>query len=165
MPGTHPARRCRLSPRTSLTRVLQELLEQPAQFERRAPPALGHHRRRDGARAIGLSIANRRAAQSRPSPLSPPPTAPPPTLAPQQLPAGTGAGTRRILASDETAAIESDDVETTILRGRVERAAHNEALAVTSRFGEAGPVGHPWRLRGVALRLPATAGEGDDVAL
>src|SRR5215813_4865786 len=64
MPGTHPARRCRLSPRTSLTRVLQELLEQPAQFERRALAAVRHHGRCDVARAIDLPVANRHAAQS-----------------------------------------------------------------------------------------------------
>src|SRR6516225_11137605 len=64
MPGTHPARRCRLSPRTSLTRLVQKLLEQPAQFERRALAAVAHDRYRDVARAVDLPVANRRAAQS-----------------------------------------------------------------------------------------------------
>src|SRR5215813_8112852 len=99
MPGTHPARRCRLSPRTSLTRVLQELLEQPAQFERRALAAVGHHGRRNVARAIDLPLANRHAAQSRTTlrtalaALSPLASSAALALARQQLPAGTRAGT------------------------------------------------------------------------
>src|SRR5215471_17940726 len=52
------------SPRTSLTRVSQELLKQPAQLERRALAAVRHHGRRDIARAIDLPIADRRAARS-----------------------------------------------------------------------------------------------------
>src|SRR5262249_36538622 len=89
------------------TRVLQELLEQPAQFERRALAAVRHHGCCNVARAIDLPIANRHAAQSciaLPSALAAlallagDPTLP---LARPQLPAGTRAGTRRILERDE----------------------------------------------------------------
>src|SRR5262249_13207927 len=83
----------------------------------------------------------------------------------KQLPAGTRAGTWRILASDETAAVKSDDVETTILCGRVERAAHGDAVAVAASSGEADPVGMRRRLPGVALRLEGAAIIGDHVAL
>src|SRR5262245_62292030 len=108
------------SPRTSLTRVSQELLEQPAQFERRALAAIRHHGRCNVARAIDLPLANRHAAQSwialrsAFAALSPRAGDPTLALARQQLPAGTRAGTRRILERDEAAAVESDDVGTTI---------------------------------------------------
>jgi hypothetical protein len=46
-----------------LTRLAQELLEQPAQLERRALAAVGHDRRCDVARAIDLPVANRRASR------------------------------------------------------------------------------------------------------
>src|SRR5262245_23833092 len=46
--------------RTSLLSSLeQKLLEQPAQFKRRALAAVRHHGRRDVARAIDLPLANR----------------------------------------------------------------------------------------------------------
>jgi hypothetical protein len=45
---------------------------------------------------------------------------------------GTRAGTRRVLERDEAAAVESDDVETTIVYALVERAAHGDALAVAA---------------------------------
>jgi len=48
------------------------------------------------------------------------------------LPARARPRTRRILARDETAAVESDDVETTIFCGLVERAAHGDAVAVAA---------------------------------
>src|SRR5262245_54941608 len=108
------------SPRTSLTRVSQELLEQPAQFERRALAAVAHDRHRDIARAIDLPVANHRAARSRIAPragraaLSSFAGSAAPALAGDQLPAGTRAGTRRVLERDEASAVESDDVETAI---------------------------------------------------
>src|SRR5262249_14080117 len=144
------------SPRTSLTRVSQELLEQPTQLERRALATIAHDGRCNVARAIDLPIANRRAAQSGRAALaalSPRASDPALALARQQLPARTRAGTRRILASDETAAVESNDVETTILCGLVERAAHGDAIAVAVGGGEADPVGMRRRLPGVARRL------------
>src|SRR5262249_60829532 len=73
--------------------------------------------------------------------------------------------TRRILQRNEAAAVESDDVETTILCGFVERAAHGDAVAVAASGGEANPVGVRRRLPGVALRLERSAVIGDDVAL
>src|SRR5262245_8451600 len=158
------------SPRTSLTRVLQELLEQPAQFERRALAAVRHHGRRNIARAIDLPIVNRHAAQSwialrsAFAALSPRASDPTLALARQQLPAGTGTGTRCILERDETSAVDSDDVETTIICGLVERAAHDDALAVAAGGGEADPVGMRRRLPGVALRLERAAVIGNDVA-
>src|SRR5262249_53346180 len=85
-------------------------------------------------------------------------------LARQQLPAGARAGTRHILERDEAAAVASDDVQTTILLGLVERAAHGDALAVAAGGGEADPVGMRRRLAGIALRLERTAVVGDDVA-
>src|SRR5215510_15750831 len=135
MPGTHPARRCRLSPRTSLTRVSQELLEQAAQFKRRALAAVRHRGRRDVALAIDLPADNGGAARSRIAPragkaaLSLLAGTAALALAGDQLPAGTRAETRRVLERDEAAAVESDDVETTIFCGLVERAAHGEAVA------------------------------------
>src|SRR5262249_41647494 len=104
-------------------------------------------------------------AQARRAALSPRASDPALALARQQLPARTRAGTRRILASDETAAVESNDVETTILCGLVERAAHGDAIAVAAGGGEADPVGMRRRLPGVALRLERAAVIGDDVAL
>src|SRR5262249_29707475 len=86
-------------------------------------------------------------------------------LARQQLPAGTRARTRRILARDEAAAVESNNVETTIFCGLVERAAHRDAIAVAAGSGETDPVGMRRRLPGVALRLERAAVIGDDVAL
>src|SRR5262245_59329031 len=51
--------------RTSLlSRLVQKLLEQAAQFERRAIAAVAHDGRRDIARAIDFPFANRRAARS-----------------------------------------------------------------------------------------------------
>src|SRR5262245_36359879 len=125
---------------------MQKLLEQPAQFERRALAAVRHHRRRDVARAID-SIANRRAAQSCRAAL--PLLAGDPTLARacQQLPAGARARTRRILARNEAAAVASDDFKTMILCGLVKRAAHCDAVAVAAGGGEADPVGVSIRLR------------------
>src|SRR5262245_43812777 len=157
-----------LRPRTSLTRVPQKLLEQPAQFERRALAAVRHHGRRNVARAIDLPVANRHAAQSwiaLRAALSPRASDPALALARQQLPAGTRAGTRRILERDEAAAVESDDFETMILRGLVERATHGDAIAVAAGGGEADPVGMRRRLPGVALRLERATIIGDDVAL
>src|SRR5262249_22270928 len=115
-------------------------------------------------------LANRRAAQSwialrsTLAALSPRASDPALALARQQLPAGPGARTRRILERDEAAAVESADVETTILRGRVERAAHGDAIPVAAGSGEADPVGMRRRLPGVALRLERAAVIGDDVA-
>src|SRR6516164_7776636 len=154
-----------------LSRLVQKLLEQPAQFERRALAAVRHHGRRNVARAVDLPVANRHAAQSwitlrsTLAALSLLAGDPALALARQQLPAGTRAGTRRILASDETAAVESNDVETTIICGRVERAAHGDAIAVAAAGGEADPVGMRRRLPGVALRLERAAVIGDHVAL
>jgi hypothetical protein len=52
-------------PRMSLlSRLEQKLLEQSAQFKRRALAAVRHHGRYNIARAIDLPVANRRAAQS-----------------------------------------------------------------------------------------------------
>src|SRR5262245_13495182 len=158
------------SPRTSLTRVSQELLEQPAQFERRALAAVRHHGRGNVARAIDLPIANRHAAQSwitlraALTALSPLTSDPALAWARKQLPAGTRAGIWRILKRDKAAAIASDDVQTTILCGLVERAAHGDAPAVAAGGGEADPVGMRRRLPGVALRLEGAAIIGDDVA-
>src|SRR5262249_43374278 len=115
-------------------------------------------------------IANRHAAQSwialrsTVAALSPRASDPALALARQQLPAGTWAGTRRVLERDETSAVESNDVETTILRGLVERAPHGDAIAVAAGGGEAGPVGVRRRLPGVASRLKRAAVIGDDVA-
>src|SRR5262249_23563177 len=130
----------------------------------RALATIAHDGRCNVARAIDLPIANRRAAQSRRAALSPRASDPALALARQQLPARTRAGTRRILASDETAPVESNDVETTILCGLVERAAHGDAIAVAAGGGEADPVGMRRRLPGVALRLIRPAIIGDDVA-
>jgi hypothetical protein len=151
-----------------LSRLEQKLLEQPAQFERRAIAAVRHHGRCDVARAIDLPVANRRAAQScraALAALSLLTSDPALALARQQLPAGARAGTRRILERDEAAAVESDDVETAILRRLVERAAHGDAIAVAAGSGEADPVGMRRRLPGIALRLERAAIIGDDVAL
>src|SRR5262245_40437394 len=159
------------SPRTSLTRVSQELLEQPAQFERRALAAVRHHGRGNVARAIDLPIANRHAAQSwitlraALTALSPLTSDPALAWARKQLPAGTRAGIWRILKRDKAAAIASDDVQTTILCGLVERAAHGDAIAVAAGGGEADPVGMRRRLPGIALRLERAAVIGDHVAL
>src|SRR5262249_14379329 len=103
-------------------------------------------------------------AQARRAALSPRASDPALALARQQLPASTRAGTRRLLASDEAAAVESNDVETTILCGLVERAAHGDAIAVAAGGGEADPVGMRRRLPGVRLRLIRPAIIGDDVA-
>src|SRR5262249_37010357 len=119
------------------------------------------------ARAIDLPVADRRAAQSwitLRAALTPLTSDPALALARQQLPAGTRAGTRSILERDEAAAIASDDVQTTILLGLVERAAHGNAIAVAAGRGEADPVGVRRRLPGVALRLEGAAIIGDDVA-
>src|SRR5215510_10464069 len=170
MPGTHPARRCRLSPRTSLTRVSQELLEQAAQFKRRALAAVRHRGRRDVALAIDLPVTNRCAARSRIAPragktaLSLLAGTAALALTGDQLPAGTRAETRRVLERDEAAAVESDHVETTIAYALVERAAHGDGLAVAASSSEADPVGMRRRLAGVALRLERAAVVGDDVA-
>src|SRR6516165_8287472 len=151
-----------------LSRLVQKLLEQPAQFERRALAAVRHHGRRNVARAIDLPIADRHAAQSWIAlwaALSPRASDLALALARQQLPARTRAGTRRILASDETAAVESNDVETTIVCGLVERAAHGDAVAVEAGGGEADPVRMRRRLPGIALRLERATVIGDHVAL
>src|SRR5262249_6266097 len=159
-----------LRPGRWLTRLVQKLLEQPAQFERRALAAIAHDRRRDIARAVDLPVANRHAAQSwvaLRSPLA--------ALAHRtrnatltwtrkQLPAGTRAVNWGILERDEAAAVASDDVQTTILLGLVERAAHGDAIAVAAGGGEADPVGVRWRLPGIALRLERAAVIGDHVA-
>src|SRR4051812_428967 len=97
-----------------LTRVEQKLLEQPAQLQGRALAAVAHDGRREVARAIDLPIPNRRAAQSwitLRAALSLLASDPALAGARQQLPAGTRAGTRRILERDETAAVASNDVE------------------------------------------------------
>jgi hypothetical protein len=148
---------------------VQKLLEQPAQFERRALAAVGHHGRCNVARAIDLPFADRRAAQSwitlwaALAALSP--LASDAALAGtrQLLPAGTRARTRRIPERDEAAAVASDDVETTIVRGLLERAAHGDAIAVAAGGGEADPVGTRRGLSGVALRLERAASIGNDV--
>src|SRR5262249_9703349 len=75
------------------------------------------------------------------------------------------AGTRHILERDEAAAVASDDVQTTILLGLVERAAHGDAIAVAAGGGEADPVGVRRWLPGIALRLERAAVIGDDIAL
>ena len=111
------------------------MLEQPAQLQRRTITPVAHDRYCDVARAIDLPVPDRRAAQSRITPragraaLSLLASDPALALARDQLPAGTRAGARRILERDEAAAVESDDVETTIFCGLVERAAHGEAVA------------------------------------
>src|SRR5262249_58240014 len=118
-----------------LSRLVQKLLEQPAQFERWALAAVRHHGRGNVACAIDLPIANRRAAQSwitLLAALSPFTSDPALALARQQLPAGARAGTRRILERDEAAAVASDDVQTTILLGLVERAAHGDAIPLAA---------------------------------
>jgi hypothetical protein len=126
-----------------LSRLVQKLLEQPAQLERRALAAVGHNGRRGITRAIDLPLANRHAAQSwialrsTLAALSLLPSDPALALARQQLPAGTRARTRPILERDETSAVASDDVETTIICGLIERAAHGEAPAVAAGDGEA----------------------------
>src|SRR5262249_53202911 len=141
------------------------------QFERRALAAVRHHRRRDVARAIDLPIANRHAAQSwialrsALAALSPRARDPTLALARQQLPARARAGTRHILKRDKAAAVESNDVETTIFCGLVERAAHGDAIAVAAGGGEADPVGVRRRLPGIALRLERAAVIGNHVAL
>src|SRR5262249_32472939 len=158
------------SPRTSLTRVSQELLEQLAQFERRALAAVRHHGRRNVARAVDRPAANCRAAQSwiplraAFATLALKTSNATLALARQQLPAGARAGTRHILERDEAAAVESNDVETTILCGLVERAAYGDAIAVAAGGGEADPVGMRRRLPGVALRLGGAAIIGAHVA-
>src|SRR5262249_42657918 len=86
-------------------------------------------------------------------------------LAGDQLPAGTRAETRRVLERDEAAAVESDDVETVIFCGLVDRAAYGDGLAVAASRSEADPVGMRRRLAGIALRLERAAVVGDDVAL
>src|SRR5262245_10589909 len=151
-----------------LSRLVQKLLEQPAQFERRALAAVRHHGRCNVARAIELPLANRHAAQSwiaLRTALSLLASDPALALARQELPAGTRAGTRRIPERDEATAVESNDVETTIICALVERAAHGDALTVAAGGGEADPVGVRRRLPGVALRLERAAIIGDDVAL
>src|SRR5262249_10555377 len=126
------------SPRTSLTRVLQELLKQPAQLERRSVAAVRHHGRRNVARAIDFPVANRCAARSRialragKTPLSLLAGSAAVASTGDPLPAGPRAGTRRVLERDEAAAVESDDVETTIAYALVERAAHGDGLAVAA---------------------------------
>jgi len=62
-------------------------------------------------------------------------------LAGDQLPAGSRAGTRCVLERDEAAAVESDDVETTIAYALVECAANGDGLAVAASSSEADPVG------------------------
>src|SRR5262249_24414567 len=152
----------------SSSHLREKLLEQSAQLERRALAAVRHQGRRNVARAIDPPFANRRAAQSwitLLAALSPLTSDPPLTLARQQLPASTRAGTRRVLERDETSAVESDAVQTTILLGLVERAAHGDAIAVAAGGGEADPVGVRRRLPGIALRLERGAVIGDHVAL
>src|SRR5262249_5433936 len=158
-------------PRESPSARLEEkLLKQPAQFERRAIAAVRHRGRRDVALAIDLPADNGGAARSR--------IAPPAgkaalsllagtaalALAGDQLPAGTRAETRRVLERDEAAAVESDDVETTIAYALVERAAHGDGLAVAASSSEADPVGMRRRLASIALRLERAAVVSDDVA-
>src|SRR5262249_43873563 len=158
-------------PRESPSARLEEkLLKQPAQFERRAIAAVRHRGRRDVALTIDLPADNGGAARSRIAPragkaaLSPLAGSAAPALAGDQLPAGTRAGTRRVLERDEAAAVESDDVKTTIAYALVERAAHGDGLAVAASSSEADPVGMRRRLAGIALRLERAAVVGDDVA-
>src|SRR5262249_22191537 len=90
-----------------LSCLVQKLLEQPAQFERRTLATIAHHGRCNVARAIDLPVANRRAAQSWSTlraALALLASDPALALARQQLPAGTGARSRRILERDEAAA-------------------------------------------------------------
>src|SRR5262249_42674015 len=138
--------------------------------ERRSVAAVRHHGRCDIMRAIDLPLANRRAAQSwialrtALSALSPLAGSAALALAGNQLPAGPRAGTRCVLERDEAAAVESDDVETTIAYALVERAAHGDGLAVAATSSEADPVRVRRRLAGIALRLERAAVVRDDVA-
>src|SRR5262245_34247322 len=122
---------------------------------------------RDVARAFVLPVANGGVVHSwitLLASLSLLASDPPLTLARQQLPAGAPAGTWRILKRDKAAAVESNDVETTIFCGLVERAAHGDAIAVAAGSGEADPVGMRRWLPSVALRLERAAVIGDDIA-
>src|SRR5262245_62328180 len=154
----------------ALTRLKQKLLEQRVHLERRAIAFVRHHGRRDVARAIDLPADNGGAARSRIAPragkaaLSLLAGTAALALAGDQLPAGTRAGTRRILERDEAAAVESHNVEPTIAYALVERAAHGDGLAVAASGGEADPVGGMRRrLPGVAHRLERAAVIGDHV--
>src|SRR5262249_3325534 len=82
----------------------------------------------------------------------------------QQLPAGTRAGTWRILKRDKAAAIEGDDIEPLIVGGLIERAAHGDAPAIAAGSCQANPVRVQWHLASIALRLERTAVMCDDVA-
>src|SRR5262249_7418940 len=150
--------------------LADKLLEQRAQFQRRTFRAVAHDGRRDVARAIDLPFANRHAARPRIAPragraaLSILAGSAALALAGDQLPPGTRAGTRRILKRDEAAAVECDDLETTIAYALVERAAHGDGLAVAASSSEADPVGMRRRLAGIALRLERAAVVRDDVA-
>src|SRR5262249_1988783 len=119
----------------SLLHVREELLEQPEQLERRAVPTVAHERRGDVFLPVDFPAADGRPAQAGVAlrtlgtALSLLAGSAALALARQQLPTGTRAETRRIPERDEAAAIESDDVNTVIFRGLVERAAHGEAVA------------------------------------
>src|SRR5262249_18293642 len=82
----------------------------------------------------------------------------------KQLPAGTRAGTWRILKRDKAAAIEGDDIEPLIVGGLIERAAHGDAPAIAAGGCQANPVRVQWRLASIALGLERAAIIGDDVA-
>src|SRR5262249_54061073 len=123
-------------PAQSSSHLREKLLEQSAKLERRPLAAIAHDRRRDGALAIDLPAADRRAVRSRIAPragkaaLSLLAGSAALTLACQQLPARTRAGTGRVLEREEARAVESGDVETTIAHALVERAARGDGLAV-----------------------------------
>ena len=122
----------------ALPRFVQKLLEQPAQFGRRALAAVAHDGSSDVVRAINPPLANRRAPRSRialragRTALSLLAGSAALTLARDQLPAGTRAETRRVLERDEAAAVESDDVETTIACALIERLGRSPLRILTT---------------------------------
>ena len=117
------------------------MLEQSAQFELGAIAAVAHDRRREVARAIDLPIANGSAPRSRialragRAALSLLAGNPALALAGNELPTGTGAGTRLILERDEAAAVEGNDVETTIIGISIEGTTNIDAAAVAAGGG------------------------------
>jgi hypothetical protein len=139
----------------------EKLLEQPGQFEGRTVAAVTHDRRREVARAIDFAIANRRTARLRialragGAAFSLLAGSAALALAGNELPTAARARTRLILERDEAAAVEGNDVETTILCGLVECATHGHALAVAASSGEAEPVGMRRRLLAVDKMVAA----------
>src|SRR5262249_59109735 len=133
--------------------------------------AVGTQGCRNIARAVDLPIANGHAAQSwitlRAALATLALRTSNATLARarKQLPAGTRAGTWRILKRDKAAAIEGDDIEPLIVGGLIERAAHGDAPAVAAGGCQANPVRVQWRLASIALGLKRAAVIGDHIAL